>query len=55
LAGFIPARLGNDLCLEVDRLYARRALLRKEREAQTSPFPGRTYPMDSVTGMPSAV
>lgn len=31
------------------------ALLRKGREARTSPFPGRTYPTGSVTGMPSAV
>jgi len=31
------------------------ALLHKRREAQTFPFPGRTYPTGSVTGMPSAV
>ena len=31
------------------------ALLRKEREARTSPFPGHSYPTGSVTGMPSAV
>ena len=36
-----------------DDLHA--ALLCKEREAQTSPFPGRTYPAGSVIGMPSAV
>jgi hypothetical protein len=30
-------------------------LLHKGREARTSPFPGRTYPTGSVTGMPSAV
>ncbi|SFQ65177.1 LacI family transcriptional regulator [Roseivivax halotolerans] len=32
-----------------------RALFRKEVEAETSHFPGRTYPTGSVTGMPSAV
>jgi hypothetical protein len=32
-----------------------RALLRKEVEAESSPFPRRTYPTGSVTGMPSAV
>ena len=31
------------------------ALLHKLREDQGSPFPGQTYPMASVTGMPSAV
>jgi hypothetical protein len=31
------------------------ALMRKVGEARTSPFPGRTYPTGSVTGMPSAV
>lgn len=31
------------------------ALLRKECEGRTSPYPGRTYPTGSVTGMPSAV
>ena len=31
------------------------ALLRKGCEARSSPFPGRTYPTSSVTGMPSAV
>lgn len=30
-------------------------LLRKEGEARTFPFPRRTYPTGSVTGMPSAV
>lgn len=31
------------------------ALLRKKVEAETSPFPRRTYPTGSVSGMPSAV
>jgi LysR family glycine cleavage system transcriptional activator len=33
----------------------RLALLRKKVEAETSPFPRRTYPTGSVSGMPSAV
>ena len=31
------------------------ALLHKSGDRRTSPFPGRTYPTASVTGMPSAV
>ena len=31
------------------------ALLHKSGGGRTSPFPGQTYPMASVTGMPSAV
>lgn len=31
------------------------ALLHKSVERRVSPFPGRTYPTASVTGMPSAV
>ena len=31
------------------------ALLHKSGDRRTSPFPGQTYPMASVTGMPSAV
>ena len=31
------------------------ALLRKEGEGRTSPFPKRTYPTGSVKGMPIAV
>ena len=31
------------------------ALLHKSPECQSSPFPGRTYPLASVTGVPSAV
>jgi CPA2 family monovalent cation:H+ antiporter-2 len=31
------------------------ALLHKSAERRGSPFPGRTYPTASVTGMPSAV
>ena len=32
-----------------------RALLRKTGNGRSAPFPGRTYPTASVTGMPSAV
>ena len=32
-----------------------RALLHKSNDGQISPFPGRTYPTGSVTGMPRAV
>ena len=39
----------------IEELPEAAALLRKAREARTSPFPRRTYPTDSVTGMPSAV
>ncbi len=41
--------------LDCKHLRYRRALLRKSREGQTSPYPGRTYPTGSVTGMPIAV
>ena len=42
--------------LLADRGYdADRALLRKSPDSRGSPFPGRTYPMGSVTGIPSAV
>ena len=32
-----------------------KALLHKFGSERTSPFPGRTYPTGSVTGMPRAV
>ena len=35
--------------------FRNRALLHKSPECQSSPFPGRTYPLASVTGVPSAV
>ena len=41
--------------LSIGTEYPAVALLRKEREARTFPFPRRTYPMSSVTGIPSAV
>jgi len=44
----IYAREGVDL-------HRSTALLHKLVEGQTSPFPGRTYPTGSVTGMPRAV
>ncbi|WP_265501146.1 Hint domain-containing protein [Paracoccus beibuensis] len=52
--------LGNntptaDLIVSPQHRVLVRALLRKELEGRTSPFPGRTYPTSSVTGMPSAV
>ena len=37
------------------KVTANGALLRKAGEAWTSPFPRRTYPTGSVTGVPSAV
>ena len=36
-------------------LCRKQALLHKSAECRGSPFPGRTYPTASVTGMPSAV
>ena len=41
----------------VDKAYwgNRRALLHKSGAERSSPFPGRTYPTATVTGMPSAV
>ena len=36
-------------------LYLRTALLHKSSDDRGYPFPGRTYPTASVTGMPSAV
>ena len=42
--------------LQGDRRYGiNEALLRKEGKARISPFPGHTYPLGSVTDMPSAV
>jgi len=43
----IPECIGNDAQLG--------ALLHKSGDGRGSPFPGRTYPTASVTGMPSAV
>ena len=39
--------------VHIDRMPT--ALLHKSAERRGSPFPGRTYPTASVTGMPSAV
>ena len=41
----------------IDMIYqqVQWALLHKSPECQSSPFPGRTYPLASVTGVPSAV
>jgi DNA-binding MurR/RpiR family transcriptional regulator len=39
----------------ISRYLSRGALLHKSAERRGSPFPGRTYPTASVTGMPSAV
>ncbi|MBL3706096.1 hypothetical protein GI582_25790 [Sulfitobacter sp. BDSS02] len=39
--------------LQIRKYYP--ALLHKRADGRGSPFPGRTYPTASVTGMPSAV
>ena len=38
-----------------DRLSSAGALLHESHEGRTRPFPGRTYPVTSVMGVPSAV
>ena len=38
-----------------DCRYLQGTLLHKSGDGRGSPFPGRTYPTASVTGMPSAV
>jgi hypothetical protein len=48
-----PTTMEIELAKNVFQIHV--ALLRKEVEAETSPFPRRIYPTGSVTGMPSAV
>ena len=48
-------KFAADALRGVARVSRRKALLHKSREDQGSPIPGQTYPMASVTGMPSAV
>ena len=52
----ISARARNGCSIPVpSRLRHWQALLRKEGQGRTFPFPGGTFPTGSVTGMPSAV
>ena len=50
----LAARASNRLGITTHTTFSG-ALLHKSAERRVSPFPGRTYPTASVTGMPSAV
>ncbi|WP_420013497.1 hypothetical protein [Tateyamaria sp.] len=50
-----PATLASLIAKKADSLRIFAALLHKLGSERTSPFPGRTYPTGSVTGMPRAV
>ena len=55
-AGFPHYRGGSaSFSATVNKFLREKALLHKSAERRVSPFPGRTYPTASVTGMPSAV